>query len=146
VKIMQTTSLPTNDVSLELPAPAASLRADTIAACVLPGVVKVPSWFTVGAALRVAVCKGVGHLLVVDRGSVVGTIAVSVLRTAPAQQPLARWMTPSTATLSPETPRAEAAWLMTSLGVDCLPVASGFLLVGLVSRDDLAVDEQRSAG
>jgi CBS domain-containing protein len=55
-------------------------------------------------------------------------------------------MTPVTITLSPETARAEAAWLMDSMGVECLPVSSGLLLVGLVTRDDLAADEQRRAG
>jgi len=132
-------------VSPELPPLAAPVPADSIAPHVCAGAIKVPPWFTVGAALRVAACKGVEHLLVVDRGAVAGTVSVQALRAAPAADPLARWMTASTVTLAPETSRTEAVGLMARMGVDCLPVASGLLLVGLVTREELAF-EQRPAG
>ena len=40
----------------------------------------------------------------------------------------------------------EARPLMNSLDVDCLPVTSGPLLVGLVTREDLDDDDLRAAG
>jgi CBS domain-containing protein len=102
--------------------------------------VKVPSWFTVAAGLRVAQLKGVAHLLVLDRGRVAGTIATSALAEAPATDPIARWMTPATTTVACETPVSETLRLMAALGLACVPISAGPLLVGLVTRDDLAAE------
>jgi CBS domain-containing protein len=41
------------------------------------------------------------------------------------------------ATVSPETSRDEVYRLMSVHGVECLPVASGAILLGLVAREDL---------
>jgi CBS domain-containing protein len=130
-----------------LPIPA-ERRApiETVCARASTSVVKVPSWFTVGAALRVAQLKSVAHLLVLDRGVVVGTISARTLASSPATEPLARRMTPSTVTVAPETARADAWRLMACLGLECLPVTSGPLLLGLVTSEDLAEDDQRAAG
>jgi hypothetical protein len=118
----------------------------SVGACASTSLVKVPAWFTAGAALRVAQLKGVAHLLLEDRGAVVGTASARVLRNAPAGEPLARWMSPMKLSISAETSRAEAAQLMDCLGVECLPVSSGVLLVGMVTREDLTSDDQRAAG
>jgi Mg/Co/Ni transporter MgtE len=121
-------------------------RLDSVGACASTSFVKVPAWFSAGAALRVAQLKGVAYLLVEDRGAVVGTVSAHLLRTAPAAEPLARWMSPMKLTVSAETSRAEAGRLMECLGVECLPVSSGVLLIGLVTREDLAAGDQRAAG
>jgi Mg/Co/Ni transporter MgtE len=108
--------------------------------------VKVPSWFTAGAALRVAQLKQVEYLLVLDRGAVVGTVGARALASAPAGDPVARSMNASPATVTPETSRREAWRLMACLGLDCLPVTSGMLLVGVVTRAALEDQDQRAAG
>jgi len=99
---------------------------------------KLPDWFTVGAALRVARLKGVDHLLVVDRGAVVGVAEARVLEGAPERDPLSRWTPASRATLTPETPIDEARRLMAAQGVASMPVTSGALLVGIVTLAALA--------
>jgi Mg/Co/Ni transporter MgtE len=108
-------------------------------------VVKVPCWFTAGAALRVAQLKRVEFLLVLDRGAVAGTVSRRVLAAAPASEPLGRWMTASTAVVSSEAPCEEAWRVMALQGLECLPVVHGPLLVGLVAREDLTA-ETRAAG
>jgi CBS domain-containing protein len=118
-----------------LPA-AGAPRSRTVGELVSVGAVKVPSWFTVGAALRVARLKNVSHVLVTDRHSVVGTIATDVMASAPAPDPLARWMTASDVTISVDTSEEEALRLM-ARGLDCLPVVSGAILLGIVTRADL---------
>jgi Mg/Co/Ni transporter MgtE len=96
-------------------------------------VVKVPGWFTAGAALRVARLKGADHLLVVDRQQLIGSISADTLAAASPQVPLERLMTRTGATVTPETPLRDAHRLMARAGVGCLPVVSGALLLGVVS-------------
>jgi hypothetical protein len=108
--------------------------------------VKVPSWFTSGAALRVAQLKRVEYLLVVDRGVVMGTVGRRALAAVPAHQPLARTVIASTSTVSADASLAQARALLDALDLDCLPVTSGPLLVGLIAREDLVETEQRAAG
>lgn len=133
------------------PEPARAAGADqaaTIGSCAGGAPVKLPAWFAVGAAARVAQLKGVGYLLVLDRGAVVGTIGRAALAAAPATDLLARWMTPVAVSVTPETTREEAWRLMALQGLDCLPVVSGPLLMGLVTREELgaALDGERVAG
>jgi hypothetical protein len=128
---------------LELPAPSPSGEAVGARARMA---VKVPSWFTSGAALRVAQLKRVEFLLVIDRGAVVGTADRRALSAAAPHEPLARSMVPCTATLSPELSLGEARARMSSLGLDCLPVTVGPLLLGLVTREDLTEEDHRAAG
>jgi Mg/Co/Ni transporter MgtE len=99
--------------------------------------VKVPCWFSVAAALRVARLKQAEYLLVLDRQSPCGTISVRTLQAAPGFELLARWMRRCETTLTPETSSEEAYRTMSALGVECLPVASGALLLGLAAREDL---------
>jgi CBS domain-containing protein len=108
--------------------------------------VKVPSWFTSGAALRVAQLKGVSHLLVLDRGAVVGTVAARVLALAPIWRPLAQLMVTTIASVAADASVDEARALMGSLDLECLPVTSGPLLVGLVTRAQLAEHPLLAAG
>jgi CBS domain-containing protein len=109
----------------------------TVAAVASTLVVKVPSWFTAAAALRVAHLKGVDHLLVIDRQNLAGSVSTAVLATAPGHQPLERLMVRTEVTVSPDTPIEEAWRLMDRHGIDCLPVVvSGALLLGVVYRPD----------
>jgi CBS domain-containing protein len=111
---------------------------------VLP--VKVPSWFTAGAALRVAQLKGVQYLLVLDRERVLGAISREELAAAPPTDPIARSMPRAPATVKSEASLGEARQLMTSLGLTSLVVTAGPMLVGLVTRDDLSEKDERAAG
>jgi CBS domain-containing protein len=100
-------------------------------------VVKIPTWFTVAAALRVAHLKGASHLLVLDRQKVVGAISQQRLSLSPGSEPVARWMNRSPAQVSPETPQEEAWRLMAMHDIECLPVVSGAMLLGVVAREHL---------
>jgi CBS domain-containing protein len=99
--------------------------------------IRVPTWFTAAAALRVGRLKRASHLMILDRGQLVGAVSTRVLAGAPGHEPVARWMTPSRLCLTPRTPRAQALDLMITRGLECLPVVSGALLVGMVARADL---------
>jgi hypothetical protein len=64
-------------------------------------VAKVPSWFTVQAAMSVAQLKRVEHLIVMDRQRVVGAVAVDALLGIAADHPIARVMVPNPAAPAP---------------------------------------------
>lgn len=120
--------------------------ADTVGARASAAVVKVPSWFTASAALRVCQLKRVSHVLVVERGAVVGAAAARALAAAAASDPVCRSMVSSVVSVSPDTARDEAWRLMSLQGLDCLPIVSGPLLVGVITRDDLLDDAALAAG
>ena len=94
-------------------------------------VVKVPSWFTAAAALRVARLKGAAHLLVLDRQQLVGSVSAAALAASAPHLPLERVMTRTSVTVTPDTLLTEAWKLMAHAGVGCLPVVSGALLLGV---------------
>jgi len=108
--------------------------------------VKVPSWFTAAAALRVAQLKSADHLLVLDRGRVLGALSRAELAGTPPTRPLGRCLPLSSPIIASETPVGDALRLMDSLDLDCLVVTAGPMLVGLVTRSDLADHDQRAAG
>lgn len=123
---------------------AADDRPLSVADLAAPRAVKVPSWFTAAAALSVARLKGVEHLLVLERHMLAGTVSVRALVEAPANTPVARLMVPGSTTIRPETP-AEQAWnVMVAEDLECLPVARGPLLVGMIARNDLAAAARRA--
>ena len=99
--------------------------------------VKVPSWFTVGAALRVARLKRAEQVVVLDRQQLAGSVSARVLAAAPGHHLVARWMTPGRRSVTPDTLQSEAARLMEEQGLDCLPVVGGALFLGIVTRADL---------
>jgi Mg/Co/Ni transporter MgtE len=107
----------------------------TISSLVSTKVVKLPSWFTAGAALRVAKLKRVPHLLIEDRRQIVGSVSRSALEEAPPESPLAACMNPSGASIALSAPVHEAWARMLVHGVECLPVLQGALLVGVVTLD-----------
>ena len=100
-------------------------------------VVRVPGWFTVAQAQRVAELKRVSHVLVEDRGRVSGSASTVVLAHAPAGDTVARWMNRSEAHVGPEAPLHQAEQLLRAEGASCLPVVTGGLLVGTVTIHDL---------
>jgi CBS domain-containing protein len=108
-------------------------------------VVKVPSWFTAGAALRIARLKRAEHILVLDRQQVIGSVSAAVLAGARPHLLLDALVTRTTAAVTPETP-LEAAWrLMAKEQVGCLPVVSGGLLLGVVTYRPLVRPETHLA-
>jgi len=117
---------------------------ETVAERVTTAIAKVPSWFSVGAALRVAELKRAAHLLVLDRGALVGSISARVLASVPATDPLGRWMNRAGVFVSPETSTEEAWRLMACLGLECIPVVQGVLLLGVVARDALVEDDEQA--
>jgi CBS domain-containing protein len=126
-------------------APVVQPRLEQVGARARPAAVKVPSWFTAREALRVAELKGAEHLLVQDRGRVVGSISRLALAAAPAARPLGRCMPLISPIVVSDTPVSDARRLMEALGVDCLVVTAGPLLVGLVTRQDLMDSDVRAA-
>jgi acetoin utilization protein AcuB len=122
-------------------APANQCAADeeTVAAAASTVVVKIPTWFTAAAALRVARLKDADHLLVVDRQQLVGSVSADVLASARPHQPVAPLMDRHTVVVRPDMPLSDAWRLMDSHGLSCLPVVSGGLLLGVLYRQtDLA--------
>ena len=55
----------------------------------------------------------------------------------PGQTPVAELMTSPAVMIAPETPRSQAARIMTERGINRLPVADGTRLCGIVSRGDV---------
>jgi Mg/Co/Ni transporter MgtE len=105
-----------------------------------PTVVRLPGWFTVAQARRVAELKRVSHVLVDDRGQVSGAVSATVLGHAPDGDALARWSHRSRAQVTPETSVAAAERLLREQGASCLPVVTaGGLLVGTISVHDMAL-------
>jgi Mg/Co/Ni transporter MgtE len=107
--------------------------------------VRLPVWFTVAQALRVAKLKKVDHLLVEEHGRVAGSISATALMRAPAGDALGRWMGRSQAHVAPEHSLAEAEAVFRREGVGCLPVVRSGLLIGTVRLDDVAGDVAHAA-
>jgi CBS domain-containing protein len=108
---------------------------ETIANLISTKVVKLPSWFTAGAALGIAKLKRVSHLLVEDRRQIVGSVSRETLESSPADAPLQACMRPTSASIGPSAPAHEAWARMLVHGVECLPVFEGALLVGLLTLE-----------
>lgn len=122
--------------------PVSDVQSQRVADVVRTDVVRVPGWFTIGQAHRVAMLKRVSHILVEDRGQVSGAVSATVLASAPATDLVARWAYRTGAQLSPEAPVAAAEQILRSQGVSCLPVVTGGLLVGTVTLHDLPGNDQ----
>ena len=99
--------------------------------------VRIPAWFTIAQARKVAALKGVDHVLVEEHGRVTGSISVATLFQAGPMDTLARWISRSRATLTPDLSLEEAEQRLRCEGVSCLPVVTGVLLVGTVCLEEL---------
>jgi CBS domain-containing protein len=103
-------------------------------------IARVPGWFTVAQARRVAELKGVAHVLVDDKSGASGTAAVATLAAAPAGDLLARWTARTAASLDADASLEVAEALLRAEGAACLPVTAGGMLVGTISLADIALD------
>jgi Mg/Co/Ni transporter MgtE len=110
-------------------------------------VLRLPGWFTVAQARRVAQLKRVSHVLVEDRGQISGSVSTTVLGHAPDADALARWSYRTSAHVAPDATVAAAGLLLHEQGASCLPVVTaGGLLVGTISVHDIALASEVGEG
>jgi CBS domain-containing protein len=121
-------------------ATAASPAPRPVAACMRATIARVPGWFTVAQARRVAQLKKVDCLLVDDKAGVSGAASVATLALAPAGDLVARWMVRTSVSVDAGATTAEAAAHLHAAGSACLPVTAGGMLVGTISLADLLFD------
>ena len=96
---------------------------------------RVPGWFTVAQARRVAELKRVSARAGRGPRSGAGAVSAAVLAQAPATDMVARWTNRTDAHVSPDAAVATAEQLLRAQGASCLPVVTaGGLLVGTISR------------
>jgi predicted transcriptional regulator len=86
--------------------------------------------------------RGVRHLVVLDEGRVAGVLSDRDLAGNRGQElregrTVARMMTPGAVTVEPSATLREAAGLMRSSNVDCLPVLTDGKLRGIVTTSDI---------
>jgi CBS domain-containing protein len=110
----------------------------TIGDVVCTRLVRLPSWFTLAQAARVAELRGVDHVLVEAQGRVSGFVDRQTLQKHNALDTLARWMSRSEIFVEPHLPVDDAQALMRAQGLSCLLVARGGILIGTVSASALA--------
>lgn len=108
--------------------------------CMNAVIARVPGWFTVAQARRVAELKGVAHVLVDDKSGASGTASLATLAEAPPSDLVARWTVRTTASVNADTGLDVAGALLRAEGAACLPVTTGGLLVGTISLADLECD------
>jgi acetoin utilization protein AcuB len=95
---------------------------------------------TVSEAKSVMKVNGIRHLLVLDRGEVVGVVSDRDLggRTgAGDQRQLGTVMTENLVTAAPETTVRQAANLLRGRSIGCLPILDDGKAVGIVTTTDL---------
>ncbi len=102
-------------------------------------IARVPGWFTVAQARRVAELKGVGHLLVGDKSGAGGTASLAALATAPGGDLVARWTVRTTASVDAAASLEVARAVLRAEGAACLPVTAGGMLVGMIGLGDVAL-------
>ena len=92
---------------------------------------------TVERAQTLAVEQGIHHLLVLQRGALVGVLCTCDMRDAPPIAPVGLRMSRRVVTVQPTVPLMNAADLMSDYDVGCLPVR-WLETWGVVTRGDLA--------
>jgi CBS domain-containing protein len=105
--------------------------------CMNAVIARVPSWFTVAQARRVAELKGVSHLLVDDKSGASGCASLATLASAPPSDLLARWTVRTSGSVDANASLEVAEDLLHAEGAACLPVTTGGMLVGTISLADL---------
>ena len=88
-------------------------------------------------AEEVALASGVDHLLVFDWEHLVGVASLSALQHADRAATVSDCMVEPVTTISASASVEQAADLMRSSDVTCLPVVAGGLILGVVTRDQL---------
>jgi CBS domain-containing protein len=97
---------------------------------------------SVTSACRLVDVSGSSHLIVIEDGALAGIVCDDDLRAADRDACVADCMTSPVLCISADTTLQEAVDIMSDNDVDCLPVVTGLLLVGMVTRDALALAEQ----
>jgi CBS domain-containing protein len=93
----------------------------------------------VASAQRLAFDNDVRHMLVLDGTTLTGIVCDEDLRTAARDSLVGELMRTPVLCIAPETTLDEAAELMEEHGVSCLPVVKGTSLLGIVTREGLAL-------
>jgi len=97
---------------------------------------------SVESARRLVDMSGNHHLIVIEDGTLAGIVCDADLRKADQDGCVADCMTSPVLCISAETTLQEAVDIMGANDVDCLPVVTGAFLVGMVTRDALAIAEE----
>ncbi|HZU96617.1 MAG TPA: CBS domain-containing protein, partial [Planctomycetota bacterium] len=92
---------------------------------------------SVSNALAIAREHAIDHLLLAESDNLVGVACTCDLERAPGRAPASTCMKSPIVTIDGATTIREAADVMRSRGIGCLPVVAGRLLMGLVTRRDL---------
>jgi CBS domain-containing protein len=93
----------------------------------------------VASAQRLAFDNGVQHMLVLDGATLTGIVCDEDLRTAARDALVGEFMRTPVLCIAPDTTLDEAVELMEEHGVSCLPVVEGTELLGIVTREGLAI-------
>lgn len=88
-------------------------------------------------AEAVAMASGVEHLLVFDWEHLVGVASLTALRRAGEAATVSDCMVAPATTISASASVEQAADLMRTSDLSCLPVVAGGLILGVVTRDQL---------
>jgi CBS domain-containing protein len=103
-----------------------------------PGLIAVSPALSVGKADDLALLHGTRHLLVEERGHVVGIVCrCDLVWPDSADEPVHRRMSPPAWWVRASLPVEETAGLFEQARVGVLPVVDDAVLVGVVSRGDL---------
>ena len=97
---------------------------------------------TVASARRLIASSGNEHLIVLQDGALAGIVCDRDLRAADRDARVADCMTSPVVCISADTTLQEAVDIMGDNDIDCLPVVTGAYIVGLVTREALALGEQ----
>lgn len=111
--------------------------ADRVFEVMNPKVVFIGPLSTVGEASEIAQRRRVRHLVVAQKGDVVGVLCTCDLRDAPVGEKVARYMSRPALTVSAEASLEQAAEVMRDFAVGCLPVVTRGRLVGIMTKGDL---------
>jgi CBS domain-containing protein len=96
---------------------------------------------TVDSARRLIATSGNDHLIVLQDGALAGIVCDRDLRAADRHALVGECMTSPVVCISADTTLQEAVDIMGDNDVDCLPVVTGAYIVGLVTREALALGE-----
>lgn len=93
----------------------------------------------VSSARRLVLENDVHHMLVLENGTLAGIVCRDDLRLADRNALVGDCMTSPVLCITPDTTLQEAVDIMGANDIDCLPVVTGAFLVGIVTREALAI-------
>lgn len=91
----------------------------------------------VRAAIEIVIEEEISHLLVIERGALVGLVCLCDLDAAPTGASVSECMSRDLVTIDVATSPAQAARIMIDGRIGCLPVMSERRLCGVVTLGDL---------